>query len=823
MAAALSDGASWGPPHIAQVLTSASPPFLITGVNNAWVQLCGYTSAEAIGQTCKFLQCPETANETREALQQLHQAISEGRGVTVRLLNRKKSGERFLNELTLHVLHDPEGNPKGFRGHLVPVDMNELNSRGTSGDSVPFAPGAAAPPPLGELRTESAWPPNVQIPQQAGKAAAGKGGERGEGASGGGEAYGASSVAGSELLSRDAFPLQTLHSHPVSPVLLRLLQLNNMSSMDGRAMLSQLTSACGAGGAGLAGGAAPAWPTAHPQLPLGAMSAATVSHAQSSHAAAALQHAAVTQAAQQAFADALVSAHACPAGSWMVHPQHAAAHSAHLQAYPPSALQQSWNTAAVGYGVPPSLLSAAAAHGLWGSLPPHPHAALAQSSASYQHHQRSLGATAHAAAAHAAAAALLQPPPQLPSPQQPPLASMYSSHDRANQGNEVKLTPRLPPFPQHLAALPHLFARGRAPLHRLPEGPVSSPASTPPSRDHAAPSASAPLSCSHAPPARPSRPLFPLAPPPPTPRLPLPRVQAFLAAVAGQGVLPNTSFDAAFAEAPPLPRPATSSAAASEGDATGRSYGHVRDGARDDASTADQSNGQSGSPAGGAGGRATASSRKRSCQTAQAGNWNPASQQPSLGADGRPMPSHEGSTRTGGGPLRVSSETAAKALGLSRSPPPGLRGSPSELRGSPLGVASGLGLGADDRGGFWAGMIRLGEGGWHSPSSASPTNVDGKIVKPLASRAAAGSGAGGSGGRSGLPSLPSNASFHRALSSALMSSEDAQAAHEEVMQLEGFLDMLENWDEFERDREQQRTPDREEASESGARGGEDGR
>ena len=520
MAAALSDGASWGPPHIAQVLTSASPPFLITGVNNAWVQLCGYTSAEAIGQTCKFLQCPETANETREALQQLHQAISEGRGVTVRLLNRKKSGERFLNELTLHVLHDPEGNPKGFRGHLVPVDMNELNSRGTSGDSVPFAPGAAAPPPLGELRTESAWPPNVQIPQQAGKAAAGKGGERGEGASGGGEAYGASSVAGSELLSRDAFPLQTLHSHPVSPVLLRLLQLNNMSSMDGRAMLSQLTSACGAGGAGLAGGAAPAWPTAHPQLPLGAMSAATVSHAQSSHAAAALQHAAVTQAAQQAFADALVSAHACPAGSWMVHPQHAAAHSAHLQAYPPSALQQSWNTAAVGYGVPPSLLSAAAAHGLWGSLPPHPHAALAQSSASYQHHQRSLGATAHAAAAHAAAAALLQPPPQLPSPPQPPLASMYSSHDRANQGNEVKLTPRLPPFPQHLAALPHLFARGRAPLHRLPEGPVSSPASTPPSRDHAAPSASAPLSCSHAPPARPSRPLFPLAPPPPTPRLP---------------------------------------------------------------------------------------------------------------------------------------------------------------------------------------------------------------------------------------------------------------------------------------------------------------
>ena len=102
-------------------------------------------------------------------------------------------------------------------------------------------------------------------------------------------------------------------------------------------------------------------------------------------------------------------------------------------------------------------------------------------------------------------------------------------------------------------------------------------------------------------------------------------------------------------------------------------------------------------------------------------------------------------------------------------------------------------LGADDRGGFWAGMIRLGEGGWHSPSSVSPTNVDGKLVKPLASRAA-----GGSGGRSGLPS---NASFHRALSSGFLSGEDAQTAHEEVMQLEGFLDMLENWDEFERDRE----------------------
>jgi PAS domain S-box-containing protein len=50
---------------------------LIKGVNNAWVQLCGYTAAEAIGQTCKILQCPETANETREALQQLQQALKE--------------------------------------------------------------------------------------------------------------------------------------------------------------------------------------------------------------------------------------------------------------------------------------------------------------------------------------------------------------------------------------------------------------------------------------------------------------------------------------------------------------------------------------------------------------------------------------------------------------------------------------------------------------------------------------------------------------------------------------------------------------------------
>ena len=58
---------------VAHVFTKVEPPFRITHVNPAWVNLCGFSEQEAIGQTCRILQGPET---DVEALRALHAAVA---------------------------------------------------------------------------------------------------------------------------------------------------------------------------------------------------------------------------------------------------------------------------------------------------------------------------------------------------------------------------------------------------------------------------------------------------------------------------------------------------------------------------------------------------------------------------------------------------------------------------------------------------------------------------------------------------------------------------------------------------------------------------
>merc|ERR1719482_1440094 len=87
---------SEGPLAEAQIVTSADPPFPITHVNRAWVNLCGFTPEEAIGRTCRILQGPET---NFEAVGALHAAVDACAAITVRLLNYTKRAVPFLNDL----------------------------------------------------------------------------------------------------------------------------------------------------------------------------------------------------------------------------------------------------------------------------------------------------------------------------------------------------------------------------------------------------------------------------------------------------------------------------------------------------------------------------------------------------------------------------------------------------------------------------------------------------------------------------------------------------------------------------------------------------
>lgn len=93
------DGAEVSPEAL--VMTLATPPYVIVYANPAWEVLCGWTLAEVYGKTCKLLQGPETDHA---ALYELHMAMLMRQILTIRLVNYKKDGTRFINDLTVEPL-----------------------------------------------------------------------------------------------------------------------------------------------------------------------------------------------------------------------------------------------------------------------------------------------------------------------------------------------------------------------------------------------------------------------------------------------------------------------------------------------------------------------------------------------------------------------------------------------------------------------------------------------------------------------------------------------------------------------------------------------
>lgn len=65
----------------AQIVTTSSPPYPIVAVNQSWVALCGFTRAEALGETCKLIQGPQTSLAVLSAL---HAALAQHKPITVR-------------------------------------------------------------------------------------------------------------------------------------------------------------------------------------------------------------------------------------------------------------------------------------------------------------------------------------------------------------------------------------------------------------------------------------------------------------------------------------------------------------------------------------------------------------------------------------------------------------------------------------------------------------------------------------------------------------------------------------------------------------------
>jgi PAS domain S-box-containing protein len=90
-----------------------APDDPIIFANSAFGAMSGYQAEEFLGQNCRFLQGPAT---DPAVLEELRQAVRHGHPFHGTLLNYRKDGAAFWNELTVSPVFDQEGNLMNFIG-----------------------------------------------------------------------------------------------------------------------------------------------------------------------------------------------------------------------------------------------------------------------------------------------------------------------------------------------------------------------------------------------------------------------------------------------------------------------------------------------------------------------------------------------------------------------------------------------------------------------------------------------------------------------------------------------------------------------------------
>ncbi|MGY1811300.1 SpoIIE family protein phosphatase [Blastococcus sp. SYSU D00820] len=89
-------------------------------VNPSFTRITGYSYEESIGRNCRFLQGPAT---DAAAVAELREALRERRPITITLLNHRRDGTAFWNQLSISPVFDGEGELVSFVG--VQTDVTE--------------------------------------------------------------------------------------------------------------------------------------------------------------------------------------------------------------------------------------------------------------------------------------------------------------------------------------------------------------------------------------------------------------------------------------------------------------------------------------------------------------------------------------------------------------------------------------------------------------------------------------------------------------------------------------------------------------------------
>ncbi|WP_338741050.1 PAS domain S-box protein [Haloplanus salilacus] len=92
--------------------------------NSAFEEITGYSQAEALGRNCRFLQGSRTADEP---VARMRRAIDTGTPVTVEVLNYRKDGTAFWNQVDLLPVTDDDGTVTHFLG--LQRDITRRKSR----------------------------------------------------------------------------------------------------------------------------------------------------------------------------------------------------------------------------------------------------------------------------------------------------------------------------------------------------------------------------------------------------------------------------------------------------------------------------------------------------------------------------------------------------------------------------------------------------------------------------------------------------------------------------------------------------------------------
>ncbi|MFZ0266128.1 PAS domain-containing protein [Caulobacter sp.] len=86
--------------------------------NQAFLNLCGFTARDVIGSNCRFLQGPQT---DPAGVRALDAAIAAGEEASVELLNYRRDGSTFWNQIWISPIHDDAGKLLYFFGSQLDV------------------------------------------------------------------------------------------------------------------------------------------------------------------------------------------------------------------------------------------------------------------------------------------------------------------------------------------------------------------------------------------------------------------------------------------------------------------------------------------------------------------------------------------------------------------------------------------------------------------------------------------------------------------------------------------------------------------------------